>query len=442
MQNNMQTIVENWMNDNKDSLLDLLKKLVNFKSVNSKFMKNPSDSEVDKLQDFLEDYLKNLGLDTDKWDVYENQPNLVGVLKGNGKEENTLILNGHIDIVPSGDLSSWSYDPWKAEIDAGKMYGRGTCDMKAGVVSNIMVAKFLKDMGIELDSDLQLHIVTDEEAGGGGTKSAIERGYTGKGVIVTEPTDGIINPVEGGLEWVRIIVKGSTGHAGYRYSHIYPGYNESAVNVIEKSQVILNGVSNLEKEWSKKKFNNLLPPGITTISPGVMLAGAGENNGYPATTTNPAMVPDHCIIDFDLKYLPTENSSDVRKEFEEHIHNVCQSDEWLKANPPKIEWELYDLHFPAVNTSLDHKLVKFIEDSQSQLNVKTNFGGFVAVSDAAFYSGNNIPAVIYGPIGERLHGPDENVDVESIFEVTKVLILTVLQWYGVYSLNKNKYETL
>lgn len=428
---NWENVVEEWVDKNKDNIIELLQEMISFKSVNFKFLDNPLDSEVKELQDFLEDYLQKLELKTDKWEVYDNQPNLVGILKGQS-DENSLILNGHIDVVPLGDESSWSYDPWKGEIDKGKLYGRGSCDMKAGVVSNIMAAKFIRDLGIELKSDLQLHIVTDEEAGGGGTKAAIKKGYNGKGVIVTEPTDGIINPVEGGLEWVRITVKGSTGHAGYRYSHIYPGYGKGAVNAIEKAQYILRSVTELEREWGLTKYNEFLPAGITTINPGVMMAGSGEENGYPATTTNPAMVPDHCIIDFDLKYLPTENSADVRKEFENYINKVCQGDSWLRENPPKIEWDLYGLHFPEVNTSLDHKLVKSIANSQKALNIDTRYGGFVAVSDAAFYAGEEIPSVIYGPIGERLHGPDESVDLESVYEVTKVIILSILQWNGLF----------
>lgn len=431
MKKNWEDVIERWIDDNKKDILTLLKKLVSFKSINHKFLDNPVESEVKELQDYLETYLIDLGLSIDRWDVYENQPNLIGTLKGTSNKENRLILNGHIDVVPVGDQRNWTTDPWKAEIHNGKLYGRGTCDMKAGVVSNIMVAKFIKDLGINIESDLQLHIVVDEEAGGGGTKSVLEKGYTAEGVIVTEPTDGVINPVEGGLEWVRVTVKGLAGHAGYRYSQIYPGYDNNAVNAIEKAQIILNGISNLEKEWGRKKYDKLLPPGITTISPGVIAAGSGEIDGYPETTTNPAMVPDHCIIDFDLKYLPSENKKEVRKEFESHIHNLCQSDEWLRENPPKVEWELYGLHFPAVNTSLDEVLIKSIKQSQKQFNVKTRYAGFEAVSDAAFYAGKNIPTAIYGPIGERLHGPDENVDIESIYEVTKVLILTALKWYGV-----------
>src|SRR5699024_6620721 len=108
------------------------KDLIGFKSINHKFLENPLDSETDKLQEYLEEYLKNLGLETDKWNVYENQPNLVGTIKGE-RNDNTLILNGHIDVVPLGDLDSWSYSPWKGETESGKLYGRGSCDMKAGV---------------------------------------------------------------------------------------------------------------------------------------------------------------------------------------------------------------------------------------------------------------------------------------------------------------------
>src|SRR5206468_2809677 len=119
---------------------------------------------------------------------------------------------------------------------------RGSYDMKAGVVSNIMVAKFISDLNIELESDLQLHIVCDEEGGGGGTKAAINRGYTGKAAIVTESTRCGLCPVQGGEQWFRITVKGLSAHAGARYRHIYPGYENRAVNVIEKSMKIMQAV--------------------------------------------------------------------------------------------------------------------------------------------------------------------------------------------------------
>jgi len=421
--------VEEWVHKHQQYMIGLLQEMIRFKSINPKFIDDPSSSECDKLQEFLQDYLLTLGLSVDKWDVYDRQPNIVATLQGKTRE-NTLILNGHVDVVPAGDLSQWTVDPWKGEVRDGKLYGRGSVDMKAGVLSNMMVAKFMVDMGIEPDSDLQLHIVIDEEGGGSGTRSVLERGYTGSGVIVTEPTNAVINPVEGGLQWIRVIVRGHSYHSAWRYSQIYPGYARTGVNAIEKAMKILQAVSQLEKDRGLHKSHPLLPPGITTINPGVMLAGSGNKNGYPETITNPSIIPDYCVMELSMKYLPDENLSDIKRDLEEAIHSVSVTDSWLKENPPSIEWGVHGVDFPPVNTPLDHKLVTAVASSQESFNITPSFEGFVAVSDAAFYAGNHIPAIIYGPRGAQLHGPDEYVELASWYEVTKVLILAALQWNG------------
>lgn len=426
-------VINNWVDNNKDDITDLLKKMVSYKSINHKFLSDPKESEANELQNFLEDYLDELNLDnleTDKWEVYPNQPNLIATLKGNNNN-NTLILNGHIDVVPAGDEEKWSYNPWNVTEKDGKLFGRGTGDMKAGVVCNIMVLKFIKEMGIELDSDLQLHIVVDEEAGGGGTRSAIKKGYVGKAAIITEPTNTEVVLAEGGLEWVRVIVRGLGGHAGWRFSQIYPGYKEGAVNAIEKAKKILDAISELEKDRGLSKSHDLMPPGIATISPGVIIGGAGEKNGHPETLTNPAMVPDYCIMEFDLKYLPSEKQEDVKKEFEDLIWHVSQTDSWLKDNLPEVEWNTHGLSFPPVDTDPNHPLVKNIEKSRKQFGIETNYTGFEAVCDAAFYAGSGTTPLIYGPTGGNYHGEDEFVDIDSMYEVTKVLILTVLNWYKI-----------
>lgn len=430
MKTNWTARVNEWVEQNQGFMIGLLQEMVRFKSINPNFMDTPSKSESAQLQNFIEEQLVSWGLTVDKWDVYENQPNVVATVEGK-KEKTSFILNGHVDVVPVGSVSEWNFDPWAGKIHNGKLYGRGSCDMKAGVVSNMMAAKFMLDMGIELSSDLQLHIVIDEESGGAGTRSVLERGYVGNGVIVTEPTNEKINPVEGGLQWARVIVKGASAHTGWRYSHIYPGYEQTGVNVIEKSLKIMQAVLALEKDWGLSKSHPLLPPGITTINPGIMLAGSGEKDGRPETVTNPAIVPDYCAMEFDIKYLPTETTEDIKKEFEAAVHSVSATDRWLQQHPPQIEWGVRGVDFPPVNTPVDHPLVFALATSQRRLGGSPTYEGFVAVCDAAFYAGKGIPAVIYGPYGANLHGPDEYVEIESIYEVTKALILTVLEWNGI-----------
>lgn len=427
--NNWKEKVLEWVEKNQQHMVELLQELVRYKSVNPQFLERPDTSESDKLQEFLQDYLLTMGLSVDKWDVHDRQPNVVATMKGKSRDH-TLILNGHVDVVPVGDVNQWSFDPWRGEIHEGRLYGRGSMDMKAGVVSNIMVAKFLRDLGIELDSDLDLHIVIGEESGGEGTRAAIDRGYRGAGVIVSEPTNGIINPVEGGLHWARVSVKGSSAHSAWRYSHIYPGYERSGVNVIEKAMKILQVTSELEKDWGLMKRHPLLPPGANGINPGVMLAGAGVKNGIPETMTNPAIIPDYCVIEYDIKYLPTENSEDIKKEFEAAVHSTTITDSWLRENPPLIEWGVRGVDFPPVNTALDHDIVKIIANGQEALGMMPSYAGFIAVCDVAWYAGQNIPGVIYGPVGAQAHGPNEYVELASFVEVTKVLIMSALEWYG------------
>ncbi len=423
----MKTIIEQWLESQRETCIGILEDLVRFRTVNPKFSKSADRKETIKLQKYVQDFMIKHGMAVDYWEVEDDLPNVVGILKGESPS-NSLILNGHIDVVPPGDLNKWSTNPWDPVIHGGKLYGRGSGDMKAGVAANLLVAKFIHDHQIYLENDLQIHVVVDEEGGGGGTKAVLEKYSNGGGVIVTEPTDNIINPTEGGLEWVRIHIEGVSSHAGWRYSDIYPGYKGEGVNAIEKAAKVIAAVQDLERTWARKKSHPLLPYGITTINPGVMIGGASKGQEGPEITTNPAITPDSCIIEFDLKFLPNENVKEVKEEFENFIKQVSLTDDWLRDHVPTIEWGIRGISFPPVDTSLDHPLVEACSSSHREFNIAPEFQGFVAVSDAAFYAGKGIPAIIYGPKSERIHGVNECVDIESYFQTIKVLIASTLKW--------------
>jgi len=113
------------------------------------------------------------------------------------------------------------------------------------------------------------------------------------------------------------------------------------------------------------------------------------------------------------------------------VHHFAQQDAWLREHPPVIEWELGGLHFPPMNTPVDHPLVKSLVARRTQLGKPTKVQGFVAVCDAAHYAGAGVDGVIFGPTGDGLHGVDEYVDIESLVEATKVIAATVIDWCGV-----------
>ena len=162
-----------------------------------------------------------------------------------------------------------------------------------------------------------------------------------------------------------------------------------------------------------------------------MLAGAGLGpDGRPQVTTNPAIIPDVCVMEFDLKFLPDEKAADVRAEFEAFVHHWAQTSTWLRENPPKVEWEIGGLHFPPVDTPTDHPLIGSLIAHRTELGQTTDIEGFVAVSDAAHYAGAGTTSIIYGPGGDGFHGIDEYIELPSLQESAKVIAGAILDWCG------------
>ena len=145
------------------------------------------------IQKHMSGYLMNVGLDVDMWETdweelkkhpgyrpvdrgYEGRPNIVATLKGTGGGR-SLLLNGHTDVIPVGNGEGWSDNPWSAKIENGRIYGRGSCDMKSGVASHVLAVQYLKELGLTPKGDVMINIVIDEEVSGHGTLDTVIRGY-------------------------------------------------------------------------------------------------------------------------------------------------------------------------------------------------------------------------------------------------------------------------
>ena len=421
----------------RDAIIGLTRDMVAFKSINPRFMPDPENSQESQLQDFVESQLREMNLDVTRWEAEARRPNLVGIRVGAGGGR-SLAFNGHIDVVPIGDLVGWDYDPWGADIADGRLYGRGTVDMKAGVAAFMSAAKAINDSGIQLRGDLQLHIVVDEEAGGfAGTRDVIKRGYQADGIVCAEPTNGQVESAEGGLSWVRVTFRGRSAHAGWRFAQIYPqadpdAQNADGVNAIEKCVKFVAALREFEREWARTRFHPLMPPGLPTMNPGVMVGGVGlGDDGMPQITSNPAMVPDICVLDIDFKYLPCERFEDVRAEFEAFVKAFAGADLWLRANPPTVQWHLSNIDFPPFSTPDDHPLMTALRETHQSHGIETKLAGMLAVTDAAFYAGAGMTPIVLGPSGEGLHGDNEYVVVDSIIETAKVYAGLILRFCGV-----------
>lgn len=259
--------------------------------------------------------------------------------------------------------------------------------------------------------------------------AAASRGLAG--VLIAEPSGGALRPWAGGLEWVRVTVRGRSGHSARRFASIYPtkvDVGVRSVNALELGARLLAAVRELETRWGLERSFHGMPAGMNTISPGVMMAGCGEGpDGLPALLGNPAMVPDICVIDFDMKFLPHERSADIRREFEDCIARFAKSDPWLEEHPPEVRWELGNLHFPPVDTPLDHPLTQAVEASIAASGRPPEIVGSLGVTDAAHYAAKGIPAVVFGPSGGGQHGPDEFVLLSSVRETSAIIADSIVR---------------
>jgi len=418
-----------------DYVVDLTRQMVKIPSVNPKFYADIEQNREAEVQKYLQTKLEAIGFSCEQWDVFPSRPNLIGSRAGN--EEKSLILCGHVDTVPIGETKEWRFDPFGGHIEEGKLYGRGSLDMKGGLAACVAASQAIAQIGIELEGRLSIHAVVDEEAGGFGAIDAVAKGHLAQTVLVAEPTWGDIMPCEGGLHWVRVTIKGQQGHAGWRFNEIWPQSHtperiQPGINAIELATRFLVALRDYESIRCRTSYHPLMPPGLNTINPGVLRAGAGiGEDGLPIIMANPAIIPDIAVLDLDFKFLPNERSEQVRAEFEAFVHHFCQQDRWLREHPITLDWGLAGIYFPPMDTPVTHPLVAALTRYKQQIGSVFRIRGFEAVCDGAHYAGSGVPGVIYGPTGDGLHGIDEFVTILSLVEVTKIIAAAAIDHCGV-----------
>ena len=418
----------------KDALVSLARALIACRT-NSQSEDNPEfATEARRCQDLVAAWLADLGADVQRWEEAPHYPVVTGVLRGLGGDH-SLAFNGHVDVVPVGDSTSWTRDPWGGETGAGRLWGRGAADMKGGVACALVAMRALREAGISLAGDLWAHIVADEEVAGQSTRNLLRRVPTVDAVLVAEPTGLAIMPVEGGLVHFRIEVDGRESHAGNRYMTVHAGGRgeQAGVNAIKKMIRIIAALQDLERQWGNRRQHLMLPPGFNSIMPGIITGGPGGGaEGKLKTLSNPGTSPNYCAVEYNLWFLPGETFEAIQDEIESHVRAVCQLDPWLREHPPRLTWKLRGIYFPPAETPPDHR---FIQSLAAALEITGNaprLQAFTAASELAWYAEVGIPGAIFGPgYIAQAHSPDEYVDLEQLQGACASMALTAAAWCGI-----------
>ena len=356
---------------------------------------------------------------------YKNRPNIVGTMKGSGGGR-SIILNGHIDVVSPEPTLGWKHHPWGAEIENGRIYGRGSMDMKGGLAAIVYAVLSVRELEVRLRGDVTMESVVEEEYGGGGTVATVVKGYTADGAVIAEPTEA------------DAICAGSCGSRFFRTKVLgkpeWPHLAHYGVNAIGLAMKIYSALLDLDSYRGKRlqgrhpifetlKSGSLRGPGrATNLTIGILKAG-----DWPAT------VAGWAELEGRIGFPPSETGEEVTKEIEETIRKAAELDPWMREHPPTVEW--WGARREAYELSPEAPIVQTVKRNVEALTGNSEVFASPAASDASFlvpqvgpYGG--IPTIWYGPGGEGGHTFDEHVKIDDIVTVAKVLALSVLDWCG------------
>ena len=403
-------------------LVDRLRRMIAVPSIGG----TSAESEV---QHLLAEWLHDLGCVVDAWpiDLAEAATEagapgqeverseawgVVGTLPSAEDGLPALVLSGHTDVVPPGDLSLWDGDPFVPRIADGAVHGRGACDMKAGVIASLGAVAAIRAAGIELVRPLAIHGVVGEEDGGLGAWATLRRGHLGELCVIPEPTAQAVVTANAGALTFRLEVTGRAAHAAMR---------EQGVSAVELFAHVHAGLQEFEAERQRgadPRFGTMPYP--YGISIGRVQAGDWASS-----------VPDLLVAEGRYGVRLGEPVEAAKEAFAARLTSVCAAHPWLAEHPVRLTWT--GGAFASGELPTGHPLLPAVRQAV------TDAGGGVpaeraiaAGSDLRQYAASGVPTLHYGPGDLNLaHGPGERVPISELVTATRAYALLALRTCGI-----------
>jgi acetylornithine deacetylase len=370
------------------------------------------------------------GLDVDTWEAtreetepyrehvgeqssYENRPNVAGTRRGTG-DGRSILLNAHTDTVDPGDPAAWKGDPLSGNLEGDLLYGRGSCDMKGGLVTHLIALGALSDLGLGLRGDVTVAATVGEENGGLGALSTVLRGYRADAAIITEPTRLALVPAQGGSLVFRLKIPGRSAHAAVR---------DEGVSALEKFVPIFENLRELEQERNGV-LSHPLYDGLSNKVPiniGVVRAG-----NWAST------VPEALVAEGRVGLIPGEEVEPFKDLVSERIATVAERYPWLREHPPELEW--FGGQFAPAEVESDAPICEAVKKAHERVTgEKPSVEGVPYGADMRlFIRFAGMPCVMYGAGDARVaHAPDEHISVTELLIAASTLACLLADWCGV-----------
>ncbi|AJC60737.1 ArgE/DapE family deacylase [Streptomyces sp. 769] len=381
-----------------------------------------------EMQHRLAGQLDRLGLDVDLWPVdlpaLRAHPDFPGIeaprdeawglvaATPGGGDGPTMILQGHVDVVPPGDLRKWDGDPFVPRVAGNVVHGRGACDMKAGLVANLAALAAIRASGARLRGRVAAHFVVGEEDGGLGAFATLQRGHTGDACLITEPTGGTLVTANAGALTFRIEVPGQATHASTR---------DAGVSAIDAYVPIHQALARLEA-----RRNTATDPLMAEYATPYALSVGTLRAGDWASS-----VPDRLVAEGRLGVALGEDPAEAVADFETCVAQTCAQDPWLRDHPAIVTWP--GGRFASGRLPAGHPLGALVRDAHADAvgGPRVRERGAPYGSDLRLYTAADIPTLQFGPGDVRLaHSAREQVSVPEIAAVARTLVLAALRTVG------------
>jgi acetylornithine deacetylase len=325
----------------------------------------------------------------------------------------SLILQGHIDVVPEGPVEMWTHPPYAAVIRDGWMYGRGAHDMKSGVACMVFALDAIRSAGFDPAADVHIQTVTEEESTGNGALSTLVRGYRAEAALVPEPTGHAITRSQTGTIWFRLRCRGVPVHVAVA---------QDGSNAIMSAYVLIQALyahtrtlnaAARENAW----YRDIKDP--IKFNPGIIRGGDWASS-----------TPAWCEVDCRIGLVPGTTPAQAMAGIEATVRDAARGDHFLANNPPEIVWTGFQTDPYVLEPGSDAERVL------AAAHARVHGGAMperrtTAVNDTRYYGlYYGIPGLCYGPLGEGAHAFDERTSIEGLRRCTRTIAGFIADWCG------------
>lgn len=340
-------------------------------------------------------------------------PSLVATHHPREVKGRSLILNGHIDVVPTGPEAMWTAPPYDPRIEGDWLYGRGSGDMKAGLVATVAALDALRDLGYQPAARVHVQSVVEEECTGNGALACLVAGYTADAAIIPEPEDDKLVRANLGVLWFEVSISGHPVHVRVA---------GTGVNAIDAAHRVAESLRKIERRWNAEAPNHRYFEDIA--HPINFNVGRIEGGDWAST------VAAWCKMQCRIAIYPGDDPAARAAEIEAHLRQDLGDDPFLSNNPPEVIWNGFFARGYVLEEGSDAEAVLAHAHMQAYRAPLESFTtpGYLDGRVFVIYAG--MPCLVYGPLSEAIHGFDERVSLPSLKRVTQTIALFIAEWCG------------